>query len=382
MKVWQELLGQPEAIDQLRRVVEDKDSGFQHSWLFTGPAGSGRSTLARAFAAALQCEQNGCGECTSCKLIAADAHPDVRMLATDKVIISIEEVRQLVQFAALGSSLGEYRVVIIEDADRMTERTSNVLLKALEEPQPKTVWILCAPSAADMLPTIRSRTRNVVLRLPSTEEVAQLLMQRDGVKEELALASSRQAQQHVGMARRLALSADARKRRMDTLREIIGIKNLSGAMATAERLLGFAKKDAESSSEEKNQQERSKLLAAYGIDDDKIPANLRSEFRQLEENQKRRNTRALRDGIDRIFTDMESLFRDILSLQLGTNSPLINQELAEEIQLRADSTSAENSIGVLEAISTARSRIEANVRDLVVLESLCTKLIVRSSVAA
>lgn len=382
MKVWQELLGQPEAIDQLRRVVEDKDSGFQHSWLFTGPAGSGRSTLARAFAAALQCEKNGCGECTSCKLITADAHPDVRMLATDKVIISIEEVRQLVQFAALGSSLGEYRIVIIEDADRMTERTSNVLLKALEEPQPKTLWILCAPSAADMLPTIRSRTRNVVLRLPSTEEVAQLLMQRDGVKEDLALASSRQAQQHVGMARRLALSADARKRRMDTLREIIGIKNLSGAMATAERLLGFAKKDAESSSEEKNLQERSKLLAAYGIDDEKIPANLRSEFRQLEENQKRRNTRALRDGIDRIFTDMESLFRDILSLQLGTNSPLINQELTEEIQLRANSTSAENSIGVLEAISTARSRIDANVRDLVVLESLCTKLIVRSSVAA
>lgn len=382
MKVWQELLGQPEAIEQLRRVVEDKDSGFQHSWLFTGPAGSGRSTLARAFAAALQCDKNGCGECTSCRLIAADAHPDVRMLATDKVIISIEEVRQLVQFAALGSTLGEYRAVIIEDADRMTERTSNVLLKALEEPQPKTVWILCAPSAADMLPTIRSRTRNVVLRLPSTEEVAQLLMQRDGVKEELALASSRQAQQHVGMARRLALSADARKRRMDTLREIIGIKNLSGAMSTAERLLGFAKKDAESSSEEKNQQERSKLLAAYGIEDEKIPPNLRSEFRQLEENQKRRNTRALRDGIDRIFTDMESLFRDILSLQLAANSPLINQELAEEIQLRAEATSADNSIAVLEAISTARSRIDSNVRDLVVLESLCTKLIVRSSVAA
>jgi len=382
VKVWQELLGQPEAIDQLSRVVEDKDSGFQHSWLFTGPAGSGRSTLARAFAAALQCEENGCGVCTSCKLIAADAHPDVRMLVTDKVIISIEEVRQLVQFAALGSTLGEYRIVIIEDADRMTERTSNVLLKALEEPQPKTVWILCAPSAADMLPTIRSRTRNVVLRLPSIEEVAQLLIQRDGVKEELALSSARQAQQHVGMARRLAMSADARKRRMDTLRELVGIKNLSGAMATAERLLGFAKKDAESSSEEKNQQERTKLLAAYGIEDEKIPPNLRSEFRQLEENQKRRNTRALRDGIDRIFTDMESLFRDILSLQLGANSPLINQELAEEIELRASATSAENSIRVLEAISTARSRLEANVRDLVVLESLCTKLIVRSSVAA
>ena len=382
MKVWQELLGQPEAIEQLRRVVENKAAGFQHSWLFTGPAGSGRSTLARAFAAALQCEENGCGVCTSCKLIAADAHPDVRMLVTDKVIISIEEVRQLVQFAALGSSLGEYRIVIIEDADRMTERTSNVLLKALEEPQPKTVWILCAPSAADMLPTIRSRTRNVVLRLPSIDEVAQLLIQRDGIKEELALACSRQAQQHVGMARRLALSADARKRRMDTLRELVGIKNLSGAMATAERLLAFAKKDAESSSEEKNQQERSKLLAAYGIEDEKIPANLRSEFRQLEENQKRRNTRALRDGIDRIFTDMESLFRDILSIQLGAGSALVNQELAEEIQQRAAATTAENSIRVIEAISLSRARLESNVRDLVVLESLCTKLIIRSSVAA
>ncbi len=382
MKVWQELLGQPEAIEQLRRVVEDKEAGFQHSWLFTGPAGSGRSTLARAFAAALQCKENGCGACASCKLIAADAHPDVRMLVTDKVIISIEEVRQLVQFAALGSTLGEFRIVIIEDADRMTERTSNVLLKALEEPQPKTVWILCAPSAADMLPTIRSRTRNVVLRLPSTEEVAQLLMQRDGVKEDLALACSRQAQQHVGMARRLAMSADARKRRMETLREIVGIKNLSGAMATAERLLALAKKDAESSSEEKNLQERSKLLAAYGIKDEKIPTNLRSEFRQLEENQKRRNTRSLRDGIDRIFTDMESLFRDILSIQLGANTPLINEELSEEIELRAATTSADDSIRVLEAISVSRSRLESNVRDLVVLESLCTKLIVRSSVAA
>ncbi len=382
MKVWQELLGQPEAIEQLRRVVEDKEAGFQHSWLFTGPAGSGRSTLARAFAAALQCKEIGCGACASCKLIAADAHPDVRMLVTDKVIISIEEVRQLVQFAALGSTLGEFRIVIIEDADRMTERTSNVLLKALEEPQPKTVWILCAPSAADMLPTIRSRTRNVVLRLPSTEEVAQLLMQRDGVKEDLALACSRQAQQHVGMARRLAMSADARKRRMETLREIVGIKNLSGAMATAERLLALAKKDAESSSEEKNLQERSKLLAAYGIEDEKIPANLRSEFRQLEENQKRRNTRSLRDGIDRIFTDMESLFRDILSIQLGANTPLINEELSEEIGHRAAATSADDSIRVLEAISVSRSRLESNVRDLVVLESLCTKLIVRSFVAA
>lgn len=381
MKVWDELLGQPEAIEQLRRVVENKDAGFQHSWLFTGPAGSGRSTLARAFASALQCEENGCGECSTCKLIAADAHPDVRMLVTDKVIISIEEVRQLVQFSSLGATLGRYRIIVIEDADRMTERTSNVLLKALEEPQEKTIWILCAPSAADMLPTIRSRTRNIVLRLPSNDEVAQLLVQRDKVSIELAAQCARQAQQHVGMARRLALSKDARQRRMETLRELISISNLSGAMATAERLINLAKKDAEASAEEKNLAERSRLLIAYGIDDEKIPANLRSEFRQLEENQKRRNTRALRDGIDRILTDTESLFRDVLSIQLGTEAELINTELQVEINQRAAETSAEDSVALLEAISAARQRLESNVRDLLVMEALCTKLIVRSRVA-
>lgn len=381
MKVWDELLGQPEAIEQLRRVVENKDAGFQHSWLFTGPAGSGRSTLAHAFASALQCEENGCGECSTCKLISADAHPDVRMLVTDKVIISIEEVRQLVQFSSLGATLGRYRIIVIEDADRMTERTSNVLLKALEEPQEKTIWILCAPSAADMLPTIRSRTRNIVLRLPSNDEVAQLLVQRDKVSIELAAQCARQAQQHVGMARRLALSKDARQRRMETLRELISISNLSGAMATAERLINLAKKDAEASAEEKNLAERSRLLIAYGIDDEKIPANLRSEFRQLEENQKRRNTRALRDGIDRILTDTESLFRDVLSIQLGTEAELINTELQVEINQRAAETSAEDSVVLLEAISAARQRLESNVRDLLVMEALCTKLIVRSRVA-
>lgn len=381
MKVWDELLGQPEAIEQLRRVVENKEAGFQHSWLFTGPAGSGRSTLARAFASALQCEESGCGECSTCKLISADAHPDVRMLVTDKVIISIEEVRQLVQFSSLGATLGRYRIIVIEDADRMTERTSNVLLKALEEPQEKTIWILCAPSAADMLPTIRSRTRNIVLRLPSNDEVAQLLVQRDKVSSELAAQCARQAQQHVGMARRLAVSKDARQRRMETLRELISISNLSGAMATAERLISLAKKDAEASAEEKNLAERSRLLIAYGIDDEKIPANLRSEFRQLDENQKRRNTRALRDGIDRILTDTESLFRDVLSIQLGTEAELINTELQVEINQRASETSAEESVALLEAISAARQRLESNVRDLLVMEALCTKLIVRSGVA-
>ena len=381
--VWDELLGQPEAIEQLSRVVTGKDDGFQHSWLFTGPAGSGRSTIAKAFAASLQCEKNGCGSCQQCSLVLAGAHPDVRVLATDKVIISIDEVRELVQFAAMASSVGDYRVVVIEDADRMSERTSNVLLKALEEPQDKTIWMLCAPSAADLLPTIRSRTRNVSLRLPSNQEVAQLLVQRDGVTEELAIQSARQAQQHVGMARRLAVSQDARARRQETMRELASITNLSGAMAAAEHLLSVAKRDAEAVSLERDKQEKEKLLAAYGLGpQDKVPPGIRSHFKELEDNQKRRNTRALRDGIDRVFTDAESFIRDVLSIQLGTYSDLINQDLLEVLNQRALLTGAQQSVEILDAIKQARVRLESNVRDLLVLEALCTTLIMRRQVAA
>jgi DNA polymerase-3 subunit delta' len=313
----------------------------------------------------------------------ADAHPDINLLATERVQISIDEVRQLVSRSATSSSIGEYRIAIIEDADRMTERTSNVLLKALEEPEANTIWMLCAPSVADLLPTIRSRTRNVVLRLPSIEEVAALLVQRDGVAQELALSSARQAQNHVGMARRLATSQEARARRSETLREISGISNLSRAMVAAEHLLSVAKRDAQALSEERDSKERANLLRAYGLTEtDRLPPNLRAEFKALEENQKRRNTRALRDGIDRIFTDAESFFRDIMSLQLAAGVELTNQEFEPELIARANLTTAMQTIEILDALSQARVRLAANVRDLLVLEALCTRFISRSEVAA
>lgn len=382
-EVWDELLGQPEAIEQLKKAVAQKSAGVHHAWLFTGPAGSGRSIMAKAFAAALQCEKGGCGNCQQCSLAMAEAHPDVNLLATERVQISIDEVRQIVSRSSTSSSIGQYRIAIIEDADRMTERTSNVLLKALEEPERDTIWMLCAPSVADLLPTIRSRTRNVVLRLPSAEEVAQLLIQRDGVEHGLALTSARQAQNHVGMARRLATSQEARARRTETLREIAGIANLSKAMLAAEHLLSVAKRDAQALSEERDSKERENLLRAYGLgEQDKLPPNLRAEFKALEDNQKRRNTRALRDGIDRIFTDAESFFRDVMALQLGAGVELTNPEFEAELLLRANASSASKTIEILDAITQARLRLGANVRDLLVLEALCTTFISRSEVAA
>ena len=382
-EVWDELLGQPEAIELLQKALANKSSGVHHAWLFTGPAGSGRSLMARAFAAALQCSDNGCGNCRQCSLTMANAHPDINLLATERVQISIDEVRTLVSRSSSSSSMGEYRIAIIEDADRMTERTSNVLLKALEEPEQNTIWMLCAPSVADLLPTIRSRTRNVVLRLPSGEEVAQLLVQREGVDRELALRSARQAQNHVGMARKLATSSEARSRRSETLREISAITNLSKAMIAAEHLLSVAKRDAQSLAEERDGSEKLALMHAYGLaPEDKLPPNLRAEFKVLEENQKRRGTRALRDGIDRIFTDAESFFRDVMSLQLGTSAELINPEFEAELIARANSGNVVNTIEILDAITQSRQRLAANVRDLLVLEALCTRFISRSELAA
>jgi DNA polymerase III subunit delta' len=373
--IWSELLGQPEAVSQLRLAVQNKNEGLQHAWLLTGPPGSGRSNAAMAFAAALLCERAGCGECKSCQMVRSGSHPDVSVLATEKVIISIEEIRQLVAASHFGGSISRYQIMIIEDADRMTERSSNVLLKALEEPPAGTIWLLCAPSEADMLPTIRSRVRRVALKQPSTKTVADLLVARDGVEPKLAIQVAAEAQGHIGMALRLATSQDARARRKETLVASMQIDSIPKAMATAERWLELAKKDADALTLEKDSEERSNLLATLGIPEGgTIPAGLRAEIKQLEEAQKRRATRSLRDGIDRILVDLMSLYRDVLTIQLGAEAELVNQDLKSQLDDLASNSSPEQTIAKLEAMELARVRIGANVRDLMVLEALAIAL--------
>lgn len=373
--IWSELLGQPEAVGQLRGAVGQKENGLQHAWLLTGPPGSGRSNAALAFAAALLCEEAGCGKCKSCRMVQLGTHPDVTTLATEKVIISIDEIRQLVSQSHFGSSVSSYQIMIIEDADRMSERSSNVLLKALEEPPAGTIWLLCAPSEADMLPTIRSRVRRVALKQPSTDTVAELLVNRDGINPELARQVAAEAQGHIGMARRLAISVDARARRKETLMSALQIDSISKGMFTAERWLDLAKKDADALTEERDAEERTALLATLGIQEGgTVPPALRTEFKALEESQKRRATRSLRDGIDRILVDLLSLFRDVLTIQLGAKAELVNSELRNQIDDMAITSSASDSIKKLEALAEARKRIDSNVRDLMVLESLAMAL--------
>ena len=373
--IWRDLFGQSEAIAQLELAVKHRDEGVHHAWLMTGPPGSGRSNLAVAFAGALLCADGGCGECHSCKLALGGNHPDVVVLTTEKVGISIDEIRDLVNSAQLGGSMGRYRVMIIEDADRMAERSSNVLLKALEEPPAGTIWILCAPSEADMLPTIRSRVRRVALTTPAVESVAELLVSRDGVERSLALKVSAEAQSHIGMARRLATSVDARGRRKDTLLAALAIDSVSSAMFTAERWLDLAKRDADALTTERDAEEREELLRVLGVDDtSKLPPYARADVKQLEESQKRRATRSLRDGIDRILVDLLSLYRDILMVQLDAGVALVNEELRNQLSAVANQSTPQQTLFKLAQIELSRTRIAANVRDLLVLEALAVNL--------
>ena len=373
--IWRELFGQGDAIAQLELAVKHRDEGVHHAWLMTGPPGSGRSNMAVAFAAALLCAGGGCGTCRSCTLAMSGNHPDIDVLTTEKVGISIEEIRNLVTSAQLGGSMGRYRIMIIEDADRMAERSSNVLLKALEEPPAGTVWILCAPSEADMLPTIRSRVRRVTLKTPAVEEVAELLVERDGIERSLAIKVAAEAQSHIGMARRLATSADARGRRRDTLMAALAIDSVSSAIFTSERWLDLARRDADALTAERDAEERDELLRVMGIEDaSKLPPYARADVKALEDSQKRRATRSLRDGIDRILVDLLSLYRDVLMMQLDAMVALVNEDMRPQLLNIAKRSTAQQTLFKLAQIEIARTRISANVKDQMVMDALAVNL--------
>lgn len=377
MSVWEELVGQEHAIDLFKAAVADPRL-LAHSWLITGPPGSGRSNLAYAFAAALVCKHGGCGTCPECRQIAARTHPDLSSLATERVIISIDEVRALVQSAQFGPSVSRYRVVVIEDADRMVERTSNVLLKALEEPPEGTIWILCAPSEADLLPTIRSRVRSVRLIVPSIESVAGLIVSRTGADPEMAERAARHAQSHVGMATRLATNDVAAARRDETVRLALSTHNVRDAVMAAARLLEIATDDAKAITEERDAAELEQTRYTLGLNPgEAVPANMRSQFRSLEEQQKRRETRSLRDGLDRILVDLHSVYRDVLRIQLGATDDLINLEYQDDLVRVAGSMSPDDVLAVSDAIASARERISRNVSPVLALEALLVTAIPR-----
>ena len=395
MTMWDELTGQADAIAIFRAAAlrpgpdavgagptagagrAAESASMTHAWLITGPPGSGRSNLAYAFAAALLSRGPDDEESTA-RQVAARTHPDLTVLTTEGVIIKMESVKEVVARSQYSPSVGRYRVIVVEDADRMVERTSNVLLKALEEPPDRTVWILCAPSEADLLPTIRSRVRTVRLRVPSTEDVAELLIARDGVDGVIAERAAREAQSHIGMAHRLATNSEARARREETLRTALGIRGVSTAVNAAARLLAIAGDDAKAITLERDAQEREGVLRSLGVDPGQsVPPALRGQLKALEDDQKRRATRSLRDGIDRILVDLSSLYRDVLMVQLGREASVINRELRSELLAAAASSTPAASLATMDAIALARQRIESNVAPALALEAMLVTAIRR-----
>ncbi|MFJ4046540.1 DNA polymerase III subunit delta' [Microbacterium sp. NPDC089987] len=365
---WTDVWGQDAAVQTLRQAAADPAS-LSHAWLITGPPGSGRSTLAYAFAAALIADRPD-DEATM-RQVLARTHPDVAALRTDKVIITIAEARALVERSYFAPSAGRYRVIVVEDADRMVERTSNVLLKALEEPPEKTVWVLCAPSEADLLPTIRSRVRPLRLREPDVDDVARLIAARTGVDPEIAEQAARHAQRHIGMAQRLATDDDARLRRDDTLRAVLGVRGVSTAVEVAGKIIQAATDDAKALSAERDAAERAALLRTVGIAEGQaVPPALRAQVSALEDDQRKRATRSLRDGIDRVLTDLQSLYRDVVMLQFGRGDQLINRELRDDLERIAEAWPVERTIVVLDAVADTRQSLERNVAPLLAVESL------------
>lgn len=376
--VWADVVGQPEVVATLQRAVTTPGS-MTHAWLFTGPPGSGRSTAARAFAAALQCPDNGCGACRECRTVIDGSHADLTVLATQGLSIQVRDARELAVAAQHSPSVGPWQVILIEDADRLTERAADALLKALEEPVARTVWLLCAPSLEDVIITIRSRSRHVRLRTPSIEAVADLLERRDGVPKEQGLLAAAAAQSHVGLAKRLAKDDAARGRRSDTLNLAGSIRSLGDAIRAAEALDTLAKQESAAAAGERDAAERERLLEQLGADAAARtqPPHVRSQLAALEKEQKTRATRITRDVIDRSLVDLMSIYRDALVTQTGSPVPLINQDHRVQVETLAQHA-PESLLGAMDAIGTARERIDANVPPLLALEAMMISLRVQA----
>lgn len=370
MGFWDEIVGQPSAVQALERAASPEAGGeLSHAWLITGPPGSGRSNLALRFAAALIAREPADREAVW-QQVRARTHPDLAVLTTQKLLITIDEAREIVTTAHFAPAEGRHRVIVIEDADRMPERTSNVLLKALEEPPERTVWVLCAPSEADLLPTIRSRARSVKLVTPSVPDVARLLHDRDGIDEAVAERAARLAQSHIGMARRLALEPEALARRQQSIEIALDVDTLGDAMRAAAALLKVAEADAKAFTERLDTTERDEAMRNLGLAPGAaIPPKLRAQIRTMEEDQERRAKRSLRDGIDRILTDLLSLYRDVLLTALGAAIELVNVEQGDRIVRLAEQWGAERALEAVTMVEEARERLARAVTPGLVLEA-------------
>ncbi len=368
--VWGELVGQQNAVEILRRAVDGAAHAMSHAWLIVGPPGSGRSNAARSFAAALQCRRGGCGSCHDCRTALSGAHPDVTLVRTEMLSIGVEEVRELVRRAAMSPTVGRWQVIVVEDADRVTERGADALLKSIEEPAPRTVWVLCAPTADDVVATIRSRCRLLRLQTPTAAAVAALLSERDGVPAERAEFAARVAQGHIGRARVLATSEQARQRRDEVLQLVTRLNGLAGCLAAAATLVEGSAAEAAAATTEVNASERTALEEALGFGTRGArPRQAQAALKDLEDQQRARAKRLQRDALDRALSELTGYYRDVLTLQTGAQVPLINEDLRPQVAVQARACTPEATLRRIDALLGCRVALEGNVAPLLAVEA-------------
>ncbi|MDT5024378.1 MAG: polymerase subunit delta [Micromonosporaceae bacterium] len=385
--VFDRLVGQQDAVAVLTAAVAsaaaivrgetDAPGAMTHAWLFTGPPGSGRSVAARAFAAALQCPNGGCGSCAECHTTLGGTHADVRSVVPEGLSIAVDEMRALVLRAASSPTGGRWQVVLIEDADRLTEKASNALLKAIEEPSRRTVFLLCTPSTHpdDVSVTIRSRCRVITLRTPSAESIADMLVRVDGIDPSLAAWTAAASQGHVGRARRLARDPQARARREAVLAVPRRLTGIGACFDAASALIAATETEASDNVSDADAKERGDLEVALGSGGTGRGAagamrGSAGALKDLERKQKSRATRAKRDALDRALVDLAGFYRDVLTIRLGADVPAVHADTIADATAAAQRWAPEATLRRLRAVLACRDAIEANVKPQIAVEAM------------
>jgi len=379
--VFDDLVGQEHIIDVLKGAVAASRTGsdsqeMTHAWVFTGPPGSGRSSAAVEFAQALICPNQGCGVCNDCQSAATGGHPDVEVIRTEGLSIKVEEIRELLTRVAWAPSMGGWRVVVMEDADRLTESAANALLKAIEEPGTRTVWLLCAPTLHDFLPTIRSRCRHLQLHTPSIDAVTQVLIKRDNISPTMADFAARVSQGHIGRARYLATNESVRSNRKVIMQLPLQLGSLATAFQAAQILVDIATEEANTSSESRNEKEIEKLQEAYGkgATGRGMATGAAKAVKELEKEQKTRATRMLRDSIDGALLDLATFYRDVMMVQAGDAGSIINIDMQTEVDAYVSGISVHSAVQKMSAIMEARKHLAMNAAPLLTCEALMCEL--------
>ena len=382
MSVWDSLVGQQPVIDMLSRIAQGDPSQIAQSWLICGPPGSGRSNMARAFAAALESPDHGMSDEPTriTQQVLAGTHPDVTVLATNKVTIGIDQVREIITTSEQMPATAPWRIIVIEDVDRMLERTTNVLLKEIEEPAEHCIWLLCAPSAQDVLPTIRSRTRIVNLAVPSASAVAEFLTSTTNVEPKIAQRAARLAEGHIGIAKLYATDKQVMTDRDELVVGVLNLARASDAVLLAGNLIDNAKAQAEVDASRTAADQEAEFRRINGLEPgERIPPKLRGAFNQItkKDDLKRLTTRRTRDVLDRALNSIASIYRDVAVLQNNAEDSvglinLENRSAITELSVRLNRAGA---VARLDEVAYARKRLAGNGNPLLVFESLFCALI-------